>query len=328
MTTPPGTIWKPLATGAILLSAMPAFAPEGGAEQAVDRWHDRLGINGLLPIAPIAGLDVMGSSENDLLWMRDPVSGTLIAGYAFDGDGQNLNSVNRVVSETRIEDFLAISPGARPDRGIVAPAPGEISGILDGLSPDKRKIALENLVARMRGVDNQAEFDIEAREWADELTTGLDTAADEMTLLQAMSRSAFLQVGNESAPLFWVLVDPACKTCGNAVDAALAAAGTGKFTLRIVLAPFSGSTSSASISRILNSSDPVKALASAFETPSLPEAVIPDLPGDLEIAFEMNRSIAASLPNAELPIFAWRTGAGAHYAATLPDDLKGVFAAP
>lgn len=269
-------------------------------------------VPGLSPVATIGTLDVLASPDNDMIWVHDPETGSVLAGYGFDSQGRSLNQGHPVLGNLTLSDFLAVKAAGSDGE---LPLHPPVEGLLDGMEPEQREAALADLIERMRNAKDEASFNKAASEWIEGLA---GSPEEETSLLQAMQQARAIDLGEPGAQLVYMLTDPLCLPCGVALKQAAELAEQGEISLKLVLAPLVSEDSHGVIAGILAQEDPLKAiLALGDEDAAIPFAPYAYLDAESQEALAFNRAIAASGAIEQIPLFAWEAGGAENYAVSL-----------
>lgn len=193
--------------------------------------------------------------------------------------------------------------------------PAALDALLEGLAPERREAALSDLIERLRGVEDEAGFNRAAAGWIEDLKQPVPPQA---TLLEVMTQSRIVEVGNPEDPVVYMLTDPLCMPCGRALEDAIRQVEAGAISLRIVLAPLTSADSHGVIAGILAQQDPLEALLAIGDAETaIPFSPYAYLDGASQEALAFNRAIATSGAIEQIPLFARATGRDESYALSL-----------
>lgn len=296
-----------------LYPTFPASAGTAGMPQEITS-----AVPELSTVATIGTLDVLASPDSDMLWVHDPDTGAVLAGYGFDSQGRSLNKDHPALGNLTLSDFLAVKSA---EAGGELPLHPPVEGLLDGMEPEQREAALADLIERMRDAKDEASFNKAASEWIEGLA---GSPEEETSLLQAMQQAQAIDLGDPGAQLVYMLTDPLCLPCGVALKQAAELAERGEISLKLVLAPMVSEDSHGVIAGILAQEDPLKAiLALGDEDAAIPFAPYAYLDAESQEALAFNRAIATSGAIERIPLFAWEAGGAESYAVSLEGFTGG-----
>lgn len=159
-------------------------------------------------------------------------------------------------------------------------------------------------------------------------------------LLQAMREDGFwFAIGETSAPVAYVFIDPMCPYCAKAIHNLKPKLDDGSLQLRVLLAPVLSRASYGKIASILTSQDPVGTfLEHELEyaqrgASGLPRANEDDIPAELAEGVRANYGMIFDNGLPGVPFFAYETSDGPkflsgvpqpdHFSDALPDAYSG-----
>lgn len=259
----------------------------------------------------VSGLEAYDIPDSAALLMRDPKTGNTIVGLAFDAEGKPLE----VHKATR-----SGSDAVPPQLDIHLPT-GQV----------------DSLIAHLRGVSTQEEFDAAVRAWKNGVSAAqaapvagtppaprlaqLPTKPGDEVLYIALSGARWIAVGPRSAPPVYLLTNITCDACISAWNALLPAARDGKIQLRLVLAPTDEKNMEV-LARIAADKDVVgrieKVTSKAFSG-DLPEEADPDQAAVIEANLKANLKTAQGFNIGLPPVIAYESKEGARYTRNAPD---------
>lgn len=158
---------------------------------------------------------------------------------------------------------------------------------------------------------------------ADDVTAQLDRFAT-----AAKAERLWFSVGSQQAPVVYVVVDPTCPFCAQAMDKLRPDVEGGHLQLRVILAPFREPLSAQLSYAIMKAEVPAVAyweheITTARGGPSPLQPIVADPKDPIATALDAN---AAWLDEARIPatpFFFWRDSDGVRIFAGVPD--RGVF---
>jgi hypothetical protein len=160
---------------AILMASTPALAQ---APEAPPR--ALAGIEGLSLKGEVAGMRAWGLEADGMLWLHDPETGVVIAGFPFSEEGASLNPDHAGRDDLTLDAFMAANgrpyepPVSLDDQGQVSvEIPRDmVEGLearLARLDPDAYEAAIRDLIAAVRDVATEEDFRAAAAAWIETL---------------------------------------------------------------------------------------------------------------------------------------------------------------
>jgi len=130
-------------------------------------------VPGLRKTLSVLGSDTYISTESEFVWMRDPDTGYMIAGFVFDPDGKNFNPAQPNAKDLDLQKFI---DQLHPREAIHIPsdlAP-DVAAALSGLSAEHRQAAIDDLIVRIRPVEGESDFRSAVGEWLETIEKNPD----------------------------------------------------------------------------------------------------------------------------------------------------------
>lgn len=247
----------------------------------------------------ILGLEAWGAPGQEFLWLHDPKTGAIIAGFPFDAEGKSLNADHQGEKAVTLSSFIdSNTPAYVPpvsvgkDGKVSVSIPDaqipEVESLLEGLDDAGKEKAISGLVEALRPVTSEAEFNTAVAAWIETLRSSSaqvgdvtsappaevsatepaqqDLASDAApanegkTLLQAMEEGFRLEAGQAGAPLAYALVDPSHAPSLAALKELKPQIDAGKLRLSILLVPASSEDAAGIVAGVLMADDPVATL--------------------------------------------------------------------
>lgn len=320
-----------------------ASVPDGAISEEVAGIYAQ--IPGLRPADDINGLKAWTAPGQNLVFLRDAESGAYVVGFPFDGEGRTLIPGAAGVENSGIDQLL--SELFAPRINIPETYAPTVEERLSELSDEERDTAISTLIESVRDVEDEAAFNAAIEDWLaalpdDVAASGADTApvaADEEasaaqsgpTLLEAVRNAAYVQIGERTAPLAYVVLDPACHACRAAMAEIRDRVDAGELQLRVLLVPAVDADSPGVIAGLAATGDIGTALMALgseedadlpFDRPStMSNAIVSGIDGNLEIARTYQ------LPS--LPFFIYEKEDGPFYVSGLPsvEQFEGIILA-
>ncbi|MCW3782550.1 hypothetical protein [Defluviimonas salinarum] len=315
------------------LEAAALSAPGAAAPEAFTA------IPGITPAGRIGGMDAWTTGAAPFLWMTDPDSGRMFAGFVFDRDGRSLHPDHAGDDAMTVAALIAETFGAN-----AIPIPEEyapdIEAMLARLDAATRQEATRKLVEAVRLVTDEAGFQAAISGWLEEVSSMLpDAAADPAvnqgaaavsgdeasaesgaSLHEALQGASWLAIGAADAPVVYAITDPSCDACRAAIASLRPEIEAGRLQLRLVMIPAVDADSAGTIAGILLAVDPKAAVfdLSRVENPVFPLRRVSDLDEDQRQALDGNLALARRYQLPSVPFFAFRTSEGEKYIAGAP----------
>lgn len=317
-----------LKTAAMMVTALGAglliFTPPHTAvavESEVTAPNAFDGIPGLTPTDPVAGMNAWKAEGSTMMYLQDPETGDLVAGFVFDAEGKALHPDLKEVENSGIRRMIEELHG--PSISIPEAHAPTVEEKLSALPEAERKIAIGQLIEVLRGVEDEAAFNTAIEEWLE----GIDAAGpEEVSLLDAARGSFWMQVGNPDAPVAYVFTDPACEPCRASTDLLREKVKAGELQLRVMMLSMVDENALNTIAGIIASEDPAGTfLAMSMETDDdFPSAKPHDLPDVIQAGLDRNYQLAEAAAIPQLPFYIFDTEEGPRYISGVPsvEQLK------
>ena len=302
-------------------------------------------INGIEQRPDIAGLETWGAPDNQMVFLHDPQSGVVIAGFPFDPSGAPLGEGAEAIPEglsRLVEEVFAKSVPIPKDMG------PEIEDTLSGLTPDARKAAIDDLIARLRPVTREEDFQKVSEDWladlrfqpsdvapqeaapasasSDDLGIPAQSADPEPkeisqpappSLLEAMQASFGVVLGSDQAPQMVMFADPASVVCGKAIDYMAPRIEAGELSIKILPVSIVGPDGAGLLAGLLAAEDKLAA-ARAMGTEEAPYARASTLQPEAMEGLAQNEALGQAARIPRLPFFAYATTEGPIYIDGVP----------
>lgn len=137
------------------------------------------------------GFEAWGSPSQDFLWLHDPATGAIIAGYPFSPEGKSLNPAHEGETPLTLSGFIEanlstyvppVSVGEDGKVSVSIPEGNipEVEALLGGLDEKGRDAAISSLIESLRPVKSEADFNVAVAAWIEGLrgsTPATDAAA-------------------------------------------------------------------------------------------------------------------------------------------------------
>lgn len=330
----------PVVPAAQATAATEASVPAGAITEEVAGFYAR--IPGLRAADDINGLKAWTAPGQNLVFMRDAATGAYVVGFPFDAQGRTLIPGAAEIENSGIDQLL--SELFAPRINIPETYAPTVEERLSELSDEDRDTAINALITSVRDVQDEAEFNTAIEAWIEALpedgaapaVDGAQPAIDEEasaaqggpTLLEAVRNAAYVEIGDRTAPLAYVILDPACHACRAAMAEVRDRVDAGELQLRVLLVPavdadspgvIAGLAATGDIGKALMELDAEKDADLPFDRPStLSEAIVSGIDGNLEIARTYQ------LPS--LPFFVYEKEDGPFYVSGLPsvEQFEGI----
>ena len=315
------------------------------------------GVPNLSESDSISGLDTWVSQGTNMMFMHDPETGTLIAGFPFDTEG---NSLHPALADQENADFETMVTELF---GPVVEIPEEyvqtVEERLAAYSEEERSAALADLIERLSDVEGEEAFNTAVEGWINALepvddgvqdttegdaaddTTEVDSvesssagdiptdtpAADDVSeegegisLLDGVRRSFTMQIGEPDAPLIYVITDPSCEPCRVTNDLLRDKVEAGELQMRVVMVDVVDEDSLGTIAGIVTSDDPAQTYLAmtAEEGVEMPFARTSGIPEEVVQGLEANYAMAEAFKVPQLPMIAFDTEDGPAYISGAP----------
>ncbi|WP_411839999.1 hypothetical protein [Paracoccus sp. ME4] len=302
-------------------------------------------IPGLRAADDINGMRAWTAPGQNLIFMRDAMTGAYVVGFPFDAEGRTLIPGAAEVENSGIDQLLSELFAPRiniPDS--YAPT---VEERLSGLSEEERDNAINALISSVRDVRDEAEFNRAIEAWIDALPEDdAAPAAEEApetideeasaaqsgpTLLEAVRNAAYVEIGDRAAPMAYVFLDPACHACRAAMAEVRDRVEAGDLQLRVLLVPAVDADSPGVIAGMAATGDIGKTLMalSAEEDADLPFDRPSTLSDAIASGIEENLDIARTYQLPSLPFFIYEKEDGPFYVSGLPsiEQFEGIILA-
>lgn len=246
----------------------------------------------------IAGMQAWTAAGTNMMFLRDPETGGVIAGFPFDDAGVSLHPRLSEEQGAGFADMVREFFG--PSIEIPEQYAPSVEERLEALSEEDRQAAIRDLIDHLSGVEGEDAFNSAVEAWlagisgteAHQPSEGHDDTVDEpqrieseetagayhavdgtgsaeleeratddagLSLIDAVRRSFTLQVGQRDAPLAYIITDPTCEPCRLANDLLRERVEAGALQLRVVMLSIVDEDSLGTIAGIVGADDPAAA---------------------------------------------------------------------
>lgn len=128
----------------------------------------------------VLGFEAWGSPTQDFLWLHDPATGSVIAGYPFDPTGKSLNPAHEGENALTLSGFIEanvstyvppVSVGEDGKVSVSIPESNipEVEALMAGMDKNARDAAISGLIESLRPVKSEAEFNAAVASWIEGL---------------------------------------------------------------------------------------------------------------------------------------------------------------